>query len=108
MLDARADTNAVSEDEVVVTKIRAEHEWDEDIDETINYRRLEWYYDTPLKIVMKQIEGATPSTQELTTLTELKDLLKSYGGKPLHLFPIKDLPRYVKEDVELESGNKVE
>ena len=64
--------------------------------------------DTPLKIVKKLIERAAPGTQELTTLIELKDLLKSYGGKPLHLFPIKDLPGYVKEDVELENGNKTE
>jgi hypothetical protein len=38
-------------------------------------------------------------------LTDLKELLKGYGSKSLHLFPIKDLPRYVEADMKAISGN---
>jgi hypothetical protein len=31
-------------------------------------------------------------------ITVLEELLRSYGAKPLHRFPVKDLAGYVKED----------
>lgn len=31
-------------------------------------------------------------------LSVLEELLKSYGAKPLHRFPVKDLAGYVEED----------
>jgi hypothetical protein len=98
MLMAGAKVNAVGEDEAVAVKIRTEHQVldKEDIDEMVNERGLEHYYDTSLKIVMKKIESSPSDKSELI---ELKDLLESYGGKALHLFPFRNLPGYVEADM---------
>jgi hypothetical protein len=61
-------------------------------------------YDTPLRILENYKKVAREKNRlHLDCLAKcemLADLLKSYGAKSLHLFPVKGLPGYVEEDME--------
>ena len=84
LLDAGADVNAIGSDEAVLAKMRSENEGLELIYERWNTH----YYATPLRIV----ENTRVSKEdEERSIIDLEELLKSYGAKSLHLFPIKDL-----------------
>jgi hypothetical protein len=54
-------------------------------------------YDTPLRIIRylkeKQL-WASPSSPFMHKVEEIEKLLETYGGRDLHLFPVKDLPGY--------------
>jgi hypothetical protein len=96
MLKAGANLNSIGDDKAVMAKLRAEHQGLDDIDDILNKRGLEHYHDTPLKIVMKMIES---DASDMLKLFRTKSLLERYGGKALHLFPIKGLPGYVEGDI---------
>ena len=69
------------------------------IEEMIHDRGEAYYYDMPLQIAENKRCTTTQGCvyeAEKERLTALKELLKSYGAKLLHIFPIKDLPGYVK------------
>jgi hypothetical protein len=62
------------------------------------------FYDTALRMLEKekkeQISERLLRGGHLKKLEMLEDLQKSHGTKSLHLFPIKNLPGYVEEDLE--------
>jgi hypothetical protein len=73
----------------------------------LHNRGNSWVYSTPLRLL--EIRKASlircnrftaHRTKVIAKLEELEDLLKSYGAVSLHLFPFKDLPGYVAEDME--------
>jgi hypothetical protein len=59
-------------------------------------------YDTPLRIIRylkeKQLWASPspvmPSSPFMHKVKEIEKLLETYGGRDLHLFPVKDLPGY--------------
>ena len=107
LLNANANVNAIADDDVVVRHLRKIYDDDSD-DELL---RKEIYgrgkgkeYDTPLRIVKNKLdqakrEGSSSSRDNLEDLAELVRLLEERGAKSFHLFPIKDLPGYVEEDI---------
>ncbi|KAE8440574.1 hypothetical protein EG329_007212 [Mollisiaceae sp. DMI_Dod_QoI] len=65
------------------------------------------FYDTPLRILenkkehwIEQRRYSAYPLERLKSLEKVEELLKSYGAKSLHLFPIKDLPGYDEDDME--------
>jgi ankyrin repeat protein len=129
LLASGADVNGVADDEATVFQIRYCHQmclsqasrsdlerWGLDQqsqEDDIRNRGEQENYDTPLRIVESQREkhgrnGRSKSPldeAEVKRLNDLKDLLKSYGGKSLHLFPVKGLPGYVEADMKAFYGN---
>jgi hypothetical protein len=107
LLEAGADVNAVGDDEAVVKGFKYDHrnEVDQNLISKIVYERGKARnYDTPLRLAktIRYTKNATDyryKTEE-SMRTDLKKLLKSYGAKSLHLFPVKDLPGYVEADIE--------
>ncbi|KAL5323933.1 hypothetical protein ACEPPN_008475 [Leptodophora sp. 'Broadleaf-Isolate-01'] len=63
------------------------------------------FYDTPLRTLESHQKTYSTSTSRFCNpqyqlpSKELEILLKNYGGKSLHLFPVKDLPGYCEEDM---------
>jgi hypothetical protein len=122
LFDNGASVNKVANDDVNVERIRHtcrlffqqleddallqnEHEWTEI---ALEDRGNGSFYDTPLRMIENRkhqlranglLESKTLSDR-LPGLEKLEDLLKSYGAKSLHLFPVKGLPGYVAEDIE--------
>lgn len=94
LLDAKADVNAVGNDDAVVASIKSRYSGFEDdeisveMEEEIHDRGKWDKYDTPLRIAEKN------------GLIDIKFLLWSHGAKSLHLFPVKGLPGYVEEDIK--------
>jgi hypothetical protein len=98
--------NGVGNDEAVVAKIRYDLRDENDrnlIENMIHYRGDAYYYDAPLRIAENRRSANLSMDQPFVKeemLTELKELLKSYGAKSLHLFPVEDLPGYVEADMQ--------
>jgi hypothetical protein len=109
------DVNAVADDEANITRIRRECAFmfrrhklkerkQEYIDNAVYCRGQSEWYNTPLRIVQKHmqlIRRCQPSNaaQKLEILEGIEKLLQGYGGKSLHLFPIRGLPGFVEEDM---------
>ena len=120
LLEHGAAVNRVSHDEANVTRIRQScHIYFRQLEDSelsdeaecisgaLKARGLTALYDTPLQMLdqLGDFIGVTRSTipipkQVLQEFYGIRKLLLSYGGKSLHLFPIEDLPGYVKEDME--------
>jgi hypothetical protein len=121
LLECGAMVNGVCHDEANISRIRQichiylqqPEESSPTSDETeyinaaLEARGLTALYDTPLRM-LDQIGdhiGVTQSTKPppknvLQAFYGIRKLLLSYGAKSLHLFPVEDLPGYVKEDME--------
>ncbi|KAH7407314.1 hypothetical protein BKA64DRAFT_412178 [Cadophora sp. MPI-SDFR-AT-0126] len=67
---------------------------------TLERRGPSKYYDTPLRI----LENSQSSHGNQNLRRQFKELLKSYGAKSLHLFPIPDQPGYCEEDMKSWQG----
>jgi hypothetical protein len=106
LLSHGADVNGVGNDEAVVAKIRYDLRDENDrnlVDNMIHCRGNAYYYDTPLRIAENKRRANFSMYQPFVKeemLIELKELLKSYGAKSLHLFPVEDLPGYVEADMQ--------
>jgi hypothetical protein len=66
------------------------------------------FYDTPLRMVenkKNRLPNPNSKSSKYLQIKErfdrLENLLISYGAKSLHLFPVKGLPGYVEEDMEV-------
>jgi len=108
LLDKGADVNAIGNDDAIVADIKRswikrgeniEHE----LQELILKRGT--YYDkylTPLRIASRRYiwSGDALRPQHEAEKSKIKDLLRQRGGKSLCLFPVRDLPGYVEEDME--------
>lgn len=70
------------------------------IDLALQDRGTSTFYDTPLRMLEDKEKKLRRRDARSSDFQELRDLLTSYGGKSLHLFPIKGLPGYVEEDME--------
>ena len=75
------------------------------IDHAIYCRGQSEIYDTPVRIIQNQIKSKSrrQAADETEIFKSIGRLLKNYGGKSLHLFPIisiKGLPGFVEEDIE--------
>ncbi|KAH9220714.1 hypothetical protein DL95DRAFT_519613 [Leptodontidium sp. 2 PMI_412] len=75
-------------------------------EEALECRGKSQFYDTPLRTLESDQRVYSTSTSrfynpqyQLQLMKELGILLKSYGGRSLHLFPVKDLPGYCEEDM---------
>lgn len=121
LLECGAMVNGVCHDEANISRIRQichiylqqPEESSPTSDETeyinaaLEARGLTALYDTPLRM-LDQIGdhiGVTQTTEPppkkvLQEFYDIRKLLLSYGAKSLHLFPVEDLPGYVKEDME--------
>jgi hypothetical protein len=109
------DVNSVADDEANITRVRREcafmfrrrrlqEKRQEYADHAVYGRGRSEIYDTPLRIVQNRIESIrrgqpVKAAQKLEILTSIERLLQGYGGKSLHLFPIKGLPGFVEEDM---------
>ncbi|KAH7357075.1 hypothetical protein BKA65DRAFT_534818 [Rhexocercosporidium sp. MPI-PUGE-AT-0058] len=78
------------------------------IKKALDSRGKSKFYDTPLRTLeshqvtySSNIFGLGSSEHRLPLMKKLEILLKSHGGKSLHLFPIKNLPGYCEEDMEI-------
>ena len=69
------------------------------------------FYSTPLRMIQTrktnwiewfkiERDNTTERDEAEKRIYKLVDLLTSYGAKSLHLFPVKDLPGYVAEDMD--------
>jgi hypothetical protein len=110
LLDNGADVNAVGNDDAIVADLkRSWIEWGEndedDLEESILGRGTNEAYLTPLRIAsrryIRQNDALRPQLE--TGESKIEDLLRQRGGKSLCLFPVKDLPGYVEEDMEVMS-----
>ena len=62
------------------------------------------FYDTPLRM-LANLRNAITSNDRMTSkistkIDILEDKLKKAGARSLHLFPVKELPGYVEEDMK--------
>jgi hypothetical protein len=110
LLDNGADVNAIGNDDAIVADIeRSWVEWGEnnedDLQESILGRGTNEAYLTPLRIASRRYirHGDALRPQLEAEKSKIEDLLRQRGGKSLCLFPVKDLPSYVEEDMEVMS-----
>jgi hypothetical protein len=114
LLEAGVDVNGVGSDEAVIAEICKEGGREDDPDAgnenptvsvqgKIQERGRLLNYDTPLRIIeaWKNCRATGENrVDKKRNFDTIVDLLKSYGAKSLHLFPVKGLPGYVEEDME--------
>jgi hypothetical protein len=123
ILDRGAAPNRVAHDETNVKRIHhscklyfekyKKHScvWQDEseyLELALQERGTSAFYDTPLRMVENEKKmSAVPNSkssrylQIIEQLDRLENLLISCGAKSLHLFPVKGLPGYVEEDMEV-------
>ncbi|KAG4438280.1 hypothetical protein IFR05_006215 [Cadophora sp. M221] len=78
------------------------------IEKALKCRGKSEFYDTPLRklesyqrIYSNTTLGFGNPQDKLRLMKELEILLKSHGGRSLHLFPVEDSPGYCEEDMRI-------
>lgn len=112
LLDKGANVNAISNDDAIVADIK--RSWvklgennKDDLKKLILSRGTKGYYLkyylTPLRIALRRyIQYNNALRPQLKAeKSKIEDLLRQRGGKSLCLFLAKDLPSFIKEDIEV-------
>jgi len=115
LVEAGFDINGVADDKTNQQRLRHScHQFferqnfpesfdrEEVIERVLRNRGRSYLYDTPLRILLDKwkVRKITEYDEHIENFESALNILEKHGAKSLHLFPVKELPGYVEEDMK--------